>query len=86
MDLVKDDLSGMANSPESGNECEGCDDGECDFVFQVIGSSRAVGLCKLVELVLDSHGGAILLLRAGHVSLAQAFGGHGGPVSSWCPI
>lgn len=86
MDLVKDNLSRVADAPESSDECEGCDDGQRNFVFQIVRGRRFVGLCQLVELVFDSNGSPILLTGAGHVSLAQAFGGHDGPLLNGRPM
>lgn len=73
MDLIEDNLIGMADAPESGQEGESRDKCECDFVVPLRGC-RGRGLRgSLYDLIeLDVRTSALLLLAgAANISLAQ---------------
>lgn len=49
--LVKDDLVGVANTPESSDKGQNGDDGEANLVLALaLASSLGTSLCKLVKL------------------------------------
>jgi hypothetical protein len=80
MDLVKDDLVGMADSPESGDEGKDGHQDEGGLVFPLISSCR--DLLRLVLsgdiFKLDIGDAALLLLAgAGDISVAYASLGRG---------
>lgn len=71
--LVKDDLVGMADTPESCDECQYGDDCQRDLVVPIGARGRRGGLDEFVEFGIGwSYSSIFLLAGTGHVTLAQA--------------
>lgn len=85
--LVKDNLVGMADTPEPSHKSQNCDDAERNLMIQL--PSRARGLQRLDVRVLDDldlrvrHSADILLFAGSHIalphtSLRRGSGSHDG--------
>lgn len=55
--LVKDDLVGVANTPESSDKGQNSDDGQANLVLALaLASPLGAGLCKLIKLSVGVEG------------------------------
>ena len=83
MNLVKDDLVGMADAPESGDKGQGRHEDEGGLELPLIASLDLVDLSGLVlardvlELNIGDSAGVLLLACAGDIALAYASLRHG---------
>ncbi len=74
VDFVEDDLVGVADAPEPGQEGQACDEGECDLVvsFRAGGiDTRLACLGNCIDVGIEA-GVLLQLAGAGDISLAQA--------------
>lgn len=72
VNLVENDLVGMANSPEAGDECQDGYDGEGSLVIAL--GTNGLALCSLLYILEVHRLGAlfvVLLACAGDIALAQ---------------
>lgn len=74
VNLIEDDLIGMANSPESSEEGERGDGSKTKLVVTLSSNGNLLlrSLCKLVEFSLGRKDSRVGALLGGHVPLPQA--------------
>lgn len=74
VNLIEDDLIGMADSPESSEEGEGGDGSKTKLVITLSPDRTSLlrSLCKLVEFSFRSKDRRVGALLGGHVPLPQA--------------